>query len=68
MSLRTYLPDPQFDEANIRLRVKYLGDNCPAGTVICCPLLVPTWKLEIEAVAAKDIDAQDTAPQGAAGG
>ena len=53
VSLRTYLSDPSFDEANVRLRMKYLGDNKPALTVICCQLLETKWKLEIEAIAAK---------------
>jgi enamine deaminase RidA (YjgF/YER057c/UK114 family) len=52
ISLRTYLVDPQYDAANVRLRVKYLGDHQPASTVICCQLLDPKWKLEIEAMAA----------------
>jgi 2-iminobutanoate/2-iminopropanoate deaminase len=53
VSLRTYLADPSFDEANVQLRIKYLGTNQPALTVICCQLLEPKWKLEIEAMAAK---------------
>lgn len=53
VSLRTYLAGSQYDEANVRLRVKYLGDYQPASTVICCQLLDPRWKLEIEAMAAK---------------
>ena len=53
ISLRTYLADPSFDEANVQLRVKYLGDNKPALTVVCCQLLDPKWKLEVEAMAAK---------------
>ena len=52
ISLRTYLPGPEYGEPNVRLRVKYLGDNQPASTVVCCQLLEPKWKLEIEAVAA----------------
>ena len=52
VSLRTYLSSPEYDEPNVKLRVKYLGDNHPASTVICCQLLEPKWKLEIEAVAA----------------
>lgn len=52
VSLRTYLAIPEYDEANVRLRTKYLGDNAPASTVICCQLLESKWKLEIEAVAA----------------
>jgi 2-iminobutanoate/2-iminopropanoate deaminase len=53
VSLRTYLADPQYDEANVRLRVKYLGDHQPSLTVVCCRLLDQKWKLEIEAMAAK---------------
>jgi enamine deaminase RidA (YjgF/YER057c/UK114 family) len=52
VSLRTYLASPEYDEPNVRLRMKYLGDHQPALTVICCQLLEPEWKLEIEAVAA----------------
>ena len=53
VSLRTYLADPTYDEVNVQLRVKYLGANQPALTVICCQLLDPKWKLEVEAMAAK---------------
>ena len=53
VSLRTYLSSPEYDEPNVKLRMKYLGDNQPASTVICCQLLESRWKLEIEAVAAK---------------
>jgi 2-iminobutanoate/2-iminopropanoate deaminase len=53
ISLRIYLADPQYDEANVRLRVKYLDNHQPSLTVICCQLLDPKWKLEIEAMAAK---------------
>jgi 2-iminobutanoate/2-iminopropanoate deaminase len=52
VSLRTYLASPEYDEPNVQLRMKYLGDNQPALTVICCQLLEPKWKLEVEAVAA----------------
>ena len=52
ISLRTYLASPEYDEPNVQLRVRYLGNNQPASTVICCQLLEPKWKLEIEAVAA----------------
>lgn len=52
VSLRFYLADPKYDEANDRLRVKYLGSHRPALTVVCCRLLEPQWKLEVEAVAA----------------
>jgi enamine deaminase RidA (YjgF/YER057c/UK114 family) len=52
VSLRTYLSDPKYDEPNALMRVKYLGSHRPALTVVCCQLLDPDWKLEIEAVAA----------------
>lgn len=52
VSLRTYLADPKYDEANVRMRVKYLGTHAPSLTVICCQLLDPRWKLEVEAMAA----------------
>ena len=54
VSLRTYLSNPEYDEPNVKLRMKYLGNHQPALTVICCQLLVPEWKLEIEAVAAAE--------------
>ena len=52
VSLRTYLADPAYDESNVRMRMKYMDDHRPASTVVCCRLLDPRWKLEIEAVAA----------------
>ena len=51
VSLRTYLASPEYDEPNVKLRMKYLGTNQPALTVICCQLLEQKWKLEVEAVA-----------------
>ena len=53
VSLRTYLADPADDEANVRMRVKHLGTTPVALTVVCCRLLDPRWKLEMEAVAAR---------------
>jgi 2-iminobutanoate/2-iminopropanoate deaminase len=41
VSLRTYLSDPKYDEANVLMRVKYLGAHQPASTVVCCQLLDP---------------------------
>jgi len=52
VSVRTYLADPGYDEANVRTRVKFLGTHEPTLTVVCCQLLDPRWKLEVEAVAA----------------
>lgn len=54
VSLRTYLSSSEYDEPNVKLRMKYLGNNQPALTVICCQLLEPKWKLEVEAVAAAE--------------
>jgi 2-iminobutanoate/2-iminopropanoate deaminase len=53
ISIRTYLADPSFDEANVQLRMKYMGSNRPASTVVCCQLLEKKWKLEVEIMAAK---------------
>ena len=53
VSLRTYLADPVFDEQNALMRVKHLEGNRPASTVVCCRLLEPKWKLEVEAMAAR---------------
>ena len=52
VSLRTYLADPSFDEANARIRAEQLGSHRVSSTVVCCRLLESRWKLEIEAVAA----------------
>jgi 2-iminobutanoate/2-iminopropanoate deaminase len=52
VSLRFYLADPKYDEANVRVRAKHLGEHSVALTVVCCQLLDPKWKLEVEAVAA----------------
>ncbi len=52
IQLRMYLASPEFDEENVRLRKKYLGDHETTLTVICCQLLDARWKVEIEAVAA----------------
>jgi enamine deaminase RidA (YjgF/YER057c/UK114 family) len=55
VSLRTYLADPKYDEQNVHMRLKYLGDHRSASTVICCQLLDSKWKLEVEVVAARDL-------------
>jgi 2-iminobutanoate/2-iminopropanoate deaminase len=52
VSLRTYLADPKYDEANAQMRAKQLGTHRVSSTVVCCQLLESKWKLEIEAVAA----------------
>ena len=52
VSLRTYLTDPKYDEANARIRAKQLGSHRVSSTVVCCQLLESKWKLEVEAVAA----------------
>lgn len=43
ISLRTYLSSPEYDEPNVKLRMKYLGNNQLASTVICCQLLESKW-------------------------
>jgi enamine deaminase RidA (YjgF/YER057c/UK114 family) len=53
VSVRTYLASPEYDESNVNLRKKYLGDHQVALTVVCCQLLDPKWKLEVEAMAAE---------------
>ena len=53
VSLRFYLADPADDEANVRILAKHLGSHAPARTVVCCRLLDPRWKLEVEAMAAE---------------
>jgi 2-iminobutanoate/2-iminopropanoate deaminase len=53
VSIRTYLADPADDEANVLMRVKHLRGHAPASTVVCCRLLDPRWKLEVEAMASK---------------
>ena len=52
VSLRTYLADPKYDEPNVRIRRKHMGEHRPALTVVCCQLLDPKWKVEMEVVAA----------------
>jgi 2-iminobutanoate/2-iminopropanoate deaminase len=51
VSLRIYLANPADDEANVLMRVKHLAGHRPALTVVCCQLLDPRWKLEMEATA-----------------
>jgi enamine deaminase RidA (YjgF/YER057c/UK114 family) len=53
VSVRVYLASPDDREASTQLRMKYLGEHRPAVTVVCCQLLDPAWKLEIEAMAAR---------------
>jgi len=53
VSVRTYLAEPSYRAANTALRTKYLGQHDPSLTVVCCQLLDPSWKVELEAVAAK---------------
>ena len=52
VSLRTYLADRKYDEANAQMRAKQLGSHRVSSTVVCCQLLESKWKLEVEAVAA----------------
>ena len=52
ISVRTYIAKPEYSELYTKVRAKYLGDNEPASTTICCQLLDTKWKLEIETIAA----------------
>lgn len=51
VSLRFYLASRDYDEPNMRIRKKYLGDHETALTTFVAQLLEPEWKLEIEAMA-----------------
>ena len=51
--LRFYLASRDYDEANMRIRDKYLGDHKVALTSFVATMLEPAWKLEIEATAAR---------------
>ncbi|WP_028935550.1 RidA family protein [Pseudonocardia spinosispora] len=52
VSVRTFLAEPEYRQANARVRARYLGEHRPSLTAVCCRLLDPAWKLEIEAIAA----------------
>jgi 2-iminobutanoate/2-iminopropanoate deaminase len=52
VSLRFYLAEPEYDEANVRILTRHLGEHRVPRTVFCARLLEPAWKIEIEAVAA----------------
>jgi 2-iminobutanoate/2-iminopropanoate deaminase len=52
VSLRFYLAEPEYDEANVRILREHLGDLQVPRTVLCARLLDPTWQLEVEAMAA----------------
>jgi 2-iminobutanoate/2-iminopropanoate deaminase len=54
ISLRIYLASPIYAKENAAYLAKYLGIHEPAITIICCQLLDPDWKLEIEAIAATE--------------
>ncbi|WP_109505820.1 RidA family protein [Nocardioides speluncae] len=53
VSLRFYLADPADDPANVALIKEHLGDHACARTVIVSTLLEPSWRLEVEAIAAR---------------
>ena len=53
VSVRTYITHPDYQLANREARRRALGDHRPALTVICCQMVQPAWKIEIDAVAAK---------------
>jgi 2-iminobutanoate/2-iminopropanoate deaminase len=50
--LRTYLANPADRVADAKLRKEHLGEHEVGLTVISATLLVPNWKIEMEAVAA----------------
>lgn len=52
VSLRFYLSEPEYDEANVQVLMRHLGGHRVPRTVICARLLEPEWKIEIEATAA----------------
>lgn len=52
VSLRFYLADANDDPANVALIKEHLGDHACARTVVVSRLLEPTWRLEVEAIAA----------------
>lgn len=52
VSLRFYLADPADDPENVAIIREHLGTHQAARTVICCRLLEPSWRIEVEAVAA----------------
>lgn len=53
VSLRFYLADANDDPANVALIKEHLGDHVCARTVILSRLLEQTWRLEVEAIAAR---------------
>lgn len=53
INLRFFLASPEYDEPNMRIRKEFLGEHRTSLTTICCQLLESSWKLEIEAIAAK---------------
>lgn len=61
VSLRFYLADPADDPENVAILKEHLGDHLAARTVICCQLLEPQWRIEIEAVAASSVPDDKTA-------
>lgn len=50
--LRTFLASPDYRIADAKIRKRHLGDHEVGLTVVCATLLVPAWKIELEAVAA----------------
>ena len=50
--LRTYLSSPEYREENKKIRTRHLGGREVGITVVAATLLLPEWKIEMEAVAA----------------
>jgi 2-iminobutanoate/2-iminopropanoate deaminase len=53
VSLRFFLTSPDDDPANVDAIVAHLGDHLAARTVVVQQLLVPEWRVEVEAIATK---------------
>jgi 2-iminobutanoate/2-iminopropanoate deaminase len=53
VSLRFFLTSADDDPANVEAIVAHLGSHLAARTVVVQQLLVPEWKVEVEAVAAR---------------
>jgi 2-iminobutanoate/2-iminopropanoate deaminase len=53
VSLRFFLTSAEDDPANVAAIVAHLGGTLVARTVVVQQLLEPSWRVEVEAVAAK---------------
>jgi len=53
VKITIFLADRKFADDNQAIRDQYLGNLCPALTVIICDIFDESWFLEIEAIAAR---------------